>query len=174
MKLKYSLVITVVSLTFALCACDSGDKKDAGSTPPPVPQKKPKTDGGGAPGNPPPPESSEAPKKMNESAAPTAPGGQDSEKYSQLDMINGALSTYATMQTQKSAMNDMQKMGNTSEKDRKAAYFAAQNKKAAGAASVTSLDQLVTAGLLKSIPEPPEGKKYVLDVKAQKVHLENK
>ncbi len=127
--------------------------------------------------NPQPPESAEAPKKMNETAAPgasAAPGGQDSEKYSQLDMINGALATYATMQTQKSAMGDMQNMSKMSDKDRKAAYFAAQNKKAAGAAGVTSLDQLVTAGLLKSIPEPPAGKKYVLDVKAQKVRLEDK
>ena len=44
----------------------------------------------------------------------------------------------------------------------------------AAAKTLTSLDQLVNAGIIKSIPEAPAGKKYVLDTKTQTVKLENK
>jgi len=43
----------------------------------------------------------------------------------------------------------------------------------ATAPAVTSLDALVKAGLIKSVPAPPAGKKYVIDPATVSVRLEN-
>ena len=71
-------------------------------------------------------------------------------------------------------MNQMADAGKLDKNAMKKKYMDAANKKPGTASTVTSLDQLVTAGIIKSIPEPPAGQKYVLDVKTQKVRLENK
>lgn len=43
----------------------------------------------------------------------------------------------------------------------------------AAASIITSLDGLVKAGLIKSVPVPPAGKKYIVDVKQCEVRLVN-
>ena len=48
------------------------------------------------------------------------------------------------------------------------------NKAKAAAKALTSLDQLVAEGVVKSLPEAPAGKKFVLDTKTQVVSLQNK
>ena len=55
-------------------------------------------------------------------------------------------------------------------------YLANANKakSATTTAGLTSLDDLVKAGLLKSIPQAPAGKKYVFDVKTQEAKLADK
>ncbi len=164
MKTSHVSLLAVISLSLALCACDSGDKKDTNSTPPPVPQKKSKTDGGEAPANPQPPEVGGAPKAMSEAPppAPVMDAAEVGEKAKQLDVINAAAKAYRSRQagqgmmgTSGKSIEQLKKMG-----------------KPAAAAPLTSLDQLVKAGLLKSIPEPPAGKKYVIDAKTQEVRLE--
>ena len=172
MKTSHASLLAVISLSLALCACDSGDKKDVG-TPPIVPMKPPVAENGA---NPQPPEPSEAPQKMNDSPAPLDQAGSSA---SGLEKINGAIQLY---NKKKSAelMGKMGPMGGGASggdpSSAKQKYLDNARKKPAGASSVglTSLDQLVTAGLLKSIPEAPAGKKYVLDVKTQEVRLENK
>ncbi|MBI3192233.1 MAG: hypothetical protein HYZ36_06160 [Pedosphaera parvula] len=42
------------------------------------------------------------------------------------------------------------------------------------APAVTSFEQLVQARLIPSVPVPPPGKKYVIDMKKIEVRLENK
>ena len=167
MKRLHASLLAVISLSLALCACDRGDKKDVG-TPPIVPKKPPVAESGA---NPQPPEPSEAPQKMNE---PPAPLDQAGSSVSGLEKINGAIKAY----NGKKSAELMGKMGPMAAGDPKTAkqkYLDNARKKPAGASSVglTSLDQLVAAGLLKSIPEAPAGTKYVLDVKTQEVRLEN-
>lgn len=153
MKTPLASILTMVSLSLALCACDSGDKKDGAA--PPLPPKKPKTEDGGGKANPQPPEPTEHGKDM----APTAPAGpmempETTDQKRQLDLLNMALSQYA----QKQMTAGMGKSG----------------RPGGGKTSLTSLDQLVKAGIIKAIPEAPAGKKFVLDVPTQKVKLEPK
>jgi hypothetical protein len=176
MKNSHPLLLATVSLSLALCACDSGDKKDAnaplpvGAAKPPKPAKEP-----AAAANPAPPESTEPVKDMSAGAAAPAdaPGGGDMSKYPGVDVINGAITAYVQKQMQAASMNKMADAGKLSAKDQKAKYMAEFNKKSASG-NLTSLDQLVSSGILKALPVAPEGKKFVLDVKEQKVRLENK
>ena len=178
MKTSSASILTVISLSLALCACDSGDNKDKDvGTAPKVP-KNPKPVESGA--NPQPPESNQAPEKMNESAS----SDQAGSSVNGLERINSAIKMYS----QRKSAELMGKMGPMAggasggdPNSAKQKYLDNARKKqsggsSAGASSVglTSLDQLVTAGLLKSIPEAPAGKKYVLDVKTQQVGLADK
>lgn len=55
------------------------------------------------------------------------------------------------------------------------ALHAYYDRSGAAAPLITSLEDLVKAGFLKSVPVPPAGKKYVVDTKYPfQVHLENK
>lgn len=177
MKTTHASLLAVVSLSLALCACDSGDKKNTSSAPPTSPPKTPKAEkaeSGAAKVNPQAPESTETPKDMNAPGVPAAADAQEFTGSSQVDQINGAISTYAGKQMQSSSMKQMAGGGQMNKKDAQGNYPDPSKQKSASSGGVTSLDQLVTSGILKSIPAPPEGKKYVLDVKAQKVRLENK
>ena len=155
MKTSSASVLAAISLSLALCACDNGGDKKEGAAPP-VPKKAPKEPAASGnadkPANPQPPEPGDAPKAM--SATPEGmevPASAD-EKRS-VDMLNMALAQYAQKQMTKG-------MG-------------ASGRPGGGGAStsLTSLDQLVKAGVLKAIPEAPAGKKFVLDVATQKVKL---
>ncbi len=186
MKIPHASLLAAVTLSLALCACDNGDKKDKDSgaaTPmPPTAKtpKPPKTEDSGTAANPQPPESNEAPKAMNAPSAPGEPGAAPTanatDALSAIERINGAIKMY----TQKAAADMMIKMGpgagGGDANSAKAKYLANAKKTPAGAGNkgLTSLDQLVTAGFLKSIPEAPAGKKFVLDPKTQEVRLENK
>ena len=176
MKFSNLTLLAMISLSVALCACDSGDKKEAGAAAA-VPNKKPKADKAatdtGAAANPQPPEAGEAAKNMNE--APAAPQAFDSntpgEKFSQLDMINGAVKAFKSRQGGQSMMMSN---GMSVEQQKKMFMEKAKAGKSGNESTLTSLDQLVKAGLLKSVPEAPEGKKYVIDAKTQEVRLEKK
>jgi len=164
MKIPHASILAAATLSLALCACDSGDKKDTSSAPPQI--KKPaKPDGAAATpapaANPQPPEPTGTPKDM--SAASTTPLPPDvSEGMStdnQLQLLNLAVGKYGQKQSQKMMMS---------------AKGGRPISGSGGGGGLTSLEQLVTEGLIKKIPDAPAGKKYVLDVKTQKVRLENK
>ncbi len=171
MKTSYLPLLVVTSLALALCACDSGDKKDAkeGAAPPVVKKSKVEKTEGATPGNPAPPESNEPVKEMN---APAAPGGVPSpdsgagdNAETQLKMLNLAVSQYGQKAGTKSMMNQMMAQGKGGK----------PSGTGSGASStLKSLDQLVTDGILKKIPDAPAGKKFVLDPKTQQVRMENK
>ncbi len=155
MKTSRALILSVISLSLALCACDSGDKKETGAAPP-LPPKKPKTEGGEVQANPQPPEPTEPSKDMNAPAVPAGPADlpETTDQKQLLEMLNMAVGQYA----QKQMTAGMGKSG----------------RPGGGKTTLTSLDQLVKAGILKAIPEAPAGKKFVLDVTTQKVKLEPK
>jgi len=141
------------------------------------PAKKEAADAAPAAANPQPPESNEAPKNMNGGGAggPAAPA--DTSNYAQLDVINGAIARYSSMKiqgAQKQNMTRMMDYGKLNPSQQKEAAMKDAKNRQTAAVELTSLEQLVTAGLLPKIPPAPEGKKYVLDVKAQVVRLENK
>ena len=163
MKTPHASLLAVISLSLALCACDKGDKPEASGAPS-VPPKKPKADAPAKPDtatNPQPPEPGDAPKSMSAPAAPGNPAelgeGADAEK--QLQMLNMAVGKFGQKQAQKMMMN---------------AKGGRPTSGSGSAGGLKSLDQLVTEGLLKKIPDAPEGKKFMLDPKTGKVTLENK
>ena len=115
MKTSYFSLLAVTSLSLALCACDSGDKKDAkeGAAPPIVKKPKAEKTDGGAPGNPVPPESNEPVKDMNAPAVPGAPGASSADSgagdnaEAQLKMLNLAVGQFGQKAGTKSMMNQM-------------------------------------------------------------------
>ena len=155
MKTSSATTLSVISLSLVLCACDSGDKKDSGAAPT-VP-KKPKAASeaaeAGTAANPQPPEPGDAPKGMNAPAESAGPAElpETSDEKQQIEMLNMAVGRFS----QKQMTVGMDKFG----------------RPGGGKTPLTSLDQLVKAGVLKAIPAAPAGKKFVLDLTTQKVKL---
>ena len=176
MKIPRASILAALSLSLALCACDSGDKiKDSAA---PLPPKKPKAEGeSGNAANPQSADANETAKKMNEPAAPAELGDLSaSADMPAVKMINNAIKVYNQKKSADLMAKKMPLPGaGGGQAAAKAAYENA-NKKQAGAASttLTSLDDLVKSGLMKSLPAPPEGKKFLLDVQKQEVTLVNK
>ncbi len=169
MKISQAALFAMITLSVALCACDSGDKKDSGAAPSLPPKNKkpeaPKEDGATA--NPQPPEPGDAGKGMAEAPPPPAPAmdaGELPDKARQLDVINSAIKAYKAKNT---GQIGLMSSGKSIEQLKRMP-------KPSSGAPITSLDQLVKAGLLTKIPEPPVGKKYVIDATTQEVRLENK
>ena len=170
MKTFHVSVLAVIALSLALSACDSGDKKGDGA----AAKLPPKKDKSPAPtvdatANPHPPESGETPKDMNAPGAPGATlglGASDLGVDPGIQLLEKAIISFKMKGSGMGA--GMGTMSNPF------ANKGTQPAKPSGGANLTSLDQLVKSGAIKSIPEAPAGKKYVFDVKTQKVRLENK
>lgn len=173
MKTSHAFTLAAISLSLTLCACDKGDQNSGPI--PTVPSTPSAPSGGAAKPNPAPPETTDTAKPMNPvagapGAEPEAPVEVSAEQT--LSMLNGMIKNYALKQSS----GGQQQMRMVSSKDPKAAQkqYEEAKKKAASIGKVTSLDQLVTANMIKSIPAAPAGKKFVLDVATQTVKLENK
>ena len=110
---------------------------------------------------------------MNESAAPAAAVDPGTANASGVETINGAIKVYNQKKSAELMGKSGAMAGGAGAKDQYLAKFK-KGPSAGSVVGVTSLDQLVTAKVLKSIPEPPAGKKYVLDTQKQEVRLENK
>ncbi len=174
MKTSHALLLGVTALSLALCACDKGDKPEAGAAPV-VKEKKPKVEApaeGGATANPQPPVPGEAPKAMDGGGAPGGVGeaGSGESGEAQIKMLNSAISAYAQKMAQKGMLDKMKTAGNKPPQG----GMTMTSGSTAAMMSLKSLDQLVTAGILQRLPEAPAGKKFVLDPKTQQVRLENK
>ena len=178
MKTSPASILSVISLSLALCACDSGDKKETDSTAPKLPPKKPKESVAPA-------DAGDKAPPVSDATAPAMPAGEpglvvpDDSLMGDLEKLNGAIKMYNT----KRSIEMMSKMGPNPGKGgaggqnaEKQKYLANANKakSATTTAGLTSLDDLVKAGLLKSIPQAPAGKKYVFDVKTQEARLADK
>ena len=173
MKTSHAFTLAAISLSLTLCACDKGDQNSGPI--PTVPSTPPTTAGGEAKPNPAPPETTDTAKPMNPVAG--APGAEAEAPVEvpveqTLSMLNGMIKNYAAKQ----GSGGQQQMRMMSSKDPKAAkkQYEDMQKKAASSGKVTSLDQLVSGNMIKSIPAAPAGKKFVLDVATQTVKLENK
>ncbi len=175
MKTLHAPFFAVISLSLAMCGCGPADKKED-SGPPKVPQKKEKSEGGQTSGNPEPPVSDDATKKMNdnEPPAPAVPVDLASGKASGMETINGAIKLYNQKKSGEMMKGSPMAGGNTSSAKAKYLENAKKAQMPAAATSLTDLNDLVKSGLLKSIPAPPEGKKWVLDKEKQEVRLEGK
>ena len=175
MKTDRASIFAALALTLSLCACGPSAKDiDAKGEATPAPKvKKAKEEAPNAQ----PPESTEPAKNMNAGAPEAAQGGgapgggAGLEGDEALKYLNGLVKMYSQRAgTGQTAMQSGMKMN-----DPKAAQKQYQaNKAKAAAKALTSLDQLVAEGVVKSLPEAPAGKKFVLDTKTQVVSLQNK
>ena len=171
MKTSHASILSVISLSLALCACDSGDKKTSEAAP--LPPKKPKAEAADAKGNLQPPDSTDAAKPMSP-GAPAEGGTGASDPQVPTDQAVGMLNGLVSMYNQKVAGGGQMAMQGMDMRDPKAAQKKFQeNQKKADAKKLKSLDELVTAGLIKKLPDAPPGKKFVFDAKTQTVIVAN-
>lgn len=86
---------------------------------------------------------------------------------SDLELLNNALEGYREKKMA-AASDALSKKRFSSEAEQMAAETEATR---AANAPVTDLSELVRAGLIKALPTPPAGKKYVIDPKTQRAAL---
>lgn len=153
-------IISVWLLAALLVAgCDSKDKPDTSAPKLPPKKSKPASDADGS-----------------AAATPSESAGQDPAPSAEKpepsgNMIEGGNVDFESMSKK---VKDTGTLGMPGFSDVSALNSAMRSFAASHKEPLTSLQQLVDAKLIRSLPVPPPGKKYVIDMKLRQVTLQNK